>query len=121
MSDSIKIIPPPHEQHRDTYIEMLAAYIPRDRIEALAEVLGLDLFFIFNELQGQHVRFPKLKTLGELDEQAEVYDLVTAKLKDGFCDQDAFDEVGYDIGKKAATIRRLYGQAIKQLERADNS
>lgn len=118
MSDTIRIVPPPSEQHRETYLKMLSGFIPRVKLDALIEVFGDDIFFLFNELQGEQIRFPRLKTLNDMSNQAAVFDLVEAKMAHGLDDEEALEETARDTGKKVATVKRLHGVAGKQIEKA---
>jgi hypothetical protein len=107
------IAPPPPDQHRETFLRLLASQqsVPPEKIEALEEVIGRDLFFLLSVFEGLAVKFPKIASLQTLSLRAQVYDLVSVRVNAGVELREAQRQVAEELGVYFHQVRKFYDSA----------
>lgn len=113
----MQVITPPDRQHRDTVQRVLGTQvIDEAKLNALVEVLGVDLYFVLSVLAGEVVRFPKLDMVRSYVRRTSVYDLVRARIDEGHPEDEAIRQAVEELGPgwNYSEVRKAY-QSIDRI------
>lgn len=115
------LMPVVPEEHRETFFQIIIPSIPGEKLDALREVMGEDLFFLLSTLAGSKVHYPKMTSLQLNATRAAAFDMVAVRVADGMNEDEAMDEVALELGihkHKVAQAFRMVRDILKQVQMA---
>lgn len=113
------IFPVPPREHVDTFHRLLSRSMGPERVESLVEVLGPSFYYVLSVMAGVSIKFPGIDGLEAILFQAKVHDSVSARVSDGFTQEDAIREFAAEYRKGLHHVRRAFDIADRELMRIE--